>query len=238
MSGLVAYDSSSEDESYKTVAGPAHAANDTRPSVNGSSTEQHISRATEVTDNELSAMIGPTAPTAEPDRSRIEDLDELPEDMSEQDLIRHLTRAPYPMMTMPPSPPGSPDPATEDRFKKFLDLKAKGMHFNEDLAKKSSFRNPALLSSLLDRNGLDGDNQYATSLPLTVWDPSGLPTYAYKEELARNQQALRDQQTARKKEATLSGRRTIDFAPATGSGSSSRTSTPGGQRSERRGFGS
>ncbi|ETN38699.1 uncharacterized protein HMPREF1541_06736 [Cyphellophora europaea CBS 101466] len=231
MSGLVAYDSSDEEveqASAPSVPVPtlASAPRETASAPNG---------ATNFTTsaNAIPSLVGPVMPTEE--YPEIEDLNDLPESMSEQDLVRHLTQASHPMTAIPLSPPGSPNAAVEAKFKRFLELKSKGLHFNEDLANKSSFRNPALFSTLMERTGLDGSSQYTTSLPKSVYEPQSFPSYAYKEELARSQQSIRDQQAARKKQASAAGKRTIEFIQAGGSGTSSQKSTPGSQR---RGLGS
>lgn len=227
MNGLVAYDSSSEDEDVNATKFGAKSGDEAIEQKNSAtSTASNTDVATQNgPDMNDASMIGPAMPMESSELDESNDLDDISPDMSEQDLIRHLTRSTQPMKAIPPSPPGSPDASIEARFKKYLALKAQGMHFNEDLAKKSSFRNPALFSTLLEKNGLEGSDQYASSLPTSIWDPHALPSYGYKEELARSQQSIRDQQAARKKNAA--GKRTIEFAPATGSGTSSQTSTPG-----------
>lgn len=219
MNGLVAYDSSSDEERESSKNEPS------RQAKPNSKNQDPIKDGFQ---EDLVSLIGPTMPTQLPESYGTTSLDELPNSISEQDLIRHLTQASHPMEEIPPSPPASPDPSTETRFKKFLALKAQGLHFNEDLATKSSFRNPALFATLLEKNGLDGSAQYASSLPPSLWNPQSLPAYGYKEELARSQQSIRDQNVARKKQAAATSKRTIEFAPASGSGSvsSSRTSTP------------
>jgi hypothetical protein len=228
MNGLVAYDSSSDDEAPdapSTSGSAAHSKQNAR--------EVASEPAASVSDGGSVSMIGPTMPAQlhEPfDNGLDNDLDNLPDDISEQDLIRHLTQAPRPMIDIPPSPPGSPDPSTENRFKKFLALKAQGLHFNEDLAKKSSFRNPALFATLLEKSGLDSSAQYASTLSLSVWDPQSLPAYGYKEELARSQQSLRDREAARKKQAMAAGKRTIEFTAASSPANSSKASTPDASR--------
>lgn len=239
MTGLVAYDSSSdEDTEPQPVVESKNPPQDAVPIHNSESGPADRPIGSTTTTDREAALVGPVMPTEMLDSSLAEDvsvLDDVPDTMSEQDLVRHLTQASHPMTTIPPSPPGSPDPATDVKFKRFLNLKAQGLHFNEDLAKKPSFRNPALLSTLLERAGLSDEAHYATSLPASVYDPGTLPTYAYKEELARRQQSIRDQQAARKKQASAAGKRIIDFAPGGGSATSSQTSTPGSQR---KGFGS
>jgi hypothetical protein len=237
MSGLVAYDSSSDDESARrsnsdavpvlAVAAPKTAA---QPERSPLSDDKPGVRIEEPTTLVSTLPIGPTMPTEDGGEEPGQYMDQLPDDLSEQDLVRHLTRTSQAMPVIPPSPPGSPDPATEAKFKKFLQLKASGLHFNQDLAKKSSFRNPALLSTLAERAGLDQMNQYNTTLPRSIWSPHDMPPWAYKDELAKSQQAVRDQQAVRKKQASAAGKRSIDFVSANGSGRTSQSSTPGSQR--------
>jgi hypothetical protein len=238
MSGLVAYNSSSDDEGPPqnisgTVPAPVAAASSkpgTQPDIGLSRDDQPKVRNEESTPSISMAPIGPMMPTDEDREEQGQYMDQLPDDLSEKDLVRHLTRTSQAMPSIPPSPPGSPNPATEARFKKFLELKAAGLHFNQDLAKKSSFRNPALLSTLAERAGLDQMDQYSTTLPTSIWSPNDMPSWAYKDELAKSQQAVRDQQAVRKKQASAAGKRSIDFVSANGSGRNSQSSTPGSQR--------
>jgi hypothetical protein len=237
MSGLVAYDSSSDDEgapqnTSDAVPAPAAASSkpEVQPDINLSRNGPSSIRDEEPTTSISTAPIGPTMPTEDSGEQQGQYMDQLPDDLSEQDLVRYLTRTSQAMPSIPPSPPGSPNPATAARFKRFLELKASGLHFNQDLAKKSSFRNPALLSTMAERAGLDQMDQYSTTLPISVWSPNDMPSWAYKDELAKSQQAVRDQQAVRKKQASAAGRRSIDFVSANSSGRNSQSSTPGSQR--------
>lgn len=230
MSALVDYGSSSEDEDGQALARPAREAALTREVVAINGERPTTGTPGEKATGEKGLLIGPTIPENVHDRADGHTgLEGLSDDMSEQDLIRYVTQASHPMTAIPPSPPGSPNPQLEAKFKRFLELKKKGLHFNEDLAKKSSFRNPALFTTLMDRAGLERDVQYATSLPATVWDADSLPAFAYKEELLKSQTMIRDEETAKKKKQSASGKRTIVFTAADRSGKSSRTSTPGGR---------
>jgi hypothetical protein len=87
---------------------------------------------------------------------------------------------------------------------------------------------------MMSKVGLDEKGQYNTSLPRGLWDPTDFPDWAYKEELLRSQQNLQGQNDANKKLLSATGKRTIEFASETGSGSSSRTSTPGQQSKRKR----
>jgi hypothetical protein len=125
-----------------------------------------------------------------------------------------------PNFDIPPSPPGSPPPTTEKKFAHFLQLKKQGVHFNEKLAKSSALKNPSLMQKLMNFADISEEEQYATTLPKDVWDPSGFPKWAYKEELAKSQQKV----LKKKEEEKLGGPR--EFVPASGSGESSRVETP------------
>lgn len=116
-----------------------------------------------------------------------------------------------PNFVIPPSPPGSPPPGIEQKFEHFLQLKAQGVHFNEKLAGSSALKNPALLQKLMASAGLEGNDQYATTLPKELWDPAGFPKWAYKEELAKSQQQVAKTKNA---ENSQKQRENIDFVPA------------------------
>ncbi|KIX00340.1 uncharacterized protein Z518_10479 [Rhinocladiella mackenziei CBS 650.93] len=242
MGGLVGYGSSSEeDEPSKTEArsttisksneklsGPASNANGKNGTVEAASLpesggEEHM----RTEDGCVKPLIGPTMPDRMDDHQEQGPSSAALESMSEREAVRYLTQASHPMTSIPPSPPDSPDPTLNAKFKRFLDLKAQGVHFNNDLAIKSTFRNPSLLSMMMVRAGLDGNDQYRTSLPLEVWDPSSFPPSAYKEELLRSQQTLRESELSTKRNLSASGKRTIEFTSGGTSGSTSRDSTPG-----------
>lgn len=91
---------------------------------------------------------------------------------------------------IPPSPPGSPPSGIDRKFKHFLELKEQGIHFNQKLANSSALKNPSLLQKLIEFAGLDEQDQYNTTLPEDVWNLKGFPQWAYKEELAKSQQAM------------------------------------------------
>jgi hypothetical protein len=198
MNTLVDYGSSSENEDTQEQTMSTRTKASETATVNGEKVEKPSG-----------PLVGPLIPTdGDVQDGGYASFEQLPDDMCEQDLLRHITQASHPMTTLPSSPPGSPDAQAEAKFKRFLELKKKGVHFNQDLANKSSFRNPALFTTLMDRAGLERDDQYASALPISIWDPASLPTFAYKEE-------------------STSGKRVIDFAAATTSksGGSSQTST-------------
>jgi hypothetical protein len=113
--------------------------------------------------------------------------------------------------------------STNSKFKHFLELKKQGIHFNEKLAKSSALKNPSLMQKLMDFADIDEAGQYATTLPKDLWNPDGIPGYAYKEELAHSQQKIRKK---KEDEKAKGQRESIDFVPATGE-PLSRSGTPG-----------
>ncbi|KAJ5626021.1 hypothetical protein N7510_002330 [Penicillium lagena] len=121
-------------------------------------------------------------------------------------LIQDLTLPPVPNLDIPPSPPGSPDPAANAKFEHFLSLKAQGVHFNAKLASSSSLKNPSLLMKMMEHAGIEEQSQYDTSLPAEVWSTSNLPPWGFKEELLKTQQEARQ-----KSEANKSSRDSVEF---------------------------
>ena len=110
----------------------------------------------------------------------------------------------------------------------FLELKKRGTHFNEKLARSSAMKNPSLLGKLMTFAGLEPAEQYATTLPSDLWNPQGFPAWAYKDELAKAQQ---EAQRKIEEDRTRSGRSAADFVAASGSEQSSRSGTSGGKES-------
>ena len=76
----------------------------------------------------------------------------------------------------------------------------------------------------MDFAGLDEQQQYATTLPVDLWDPAGFPEGAYEEGLLKSQQSILKRKEEKKAKAS---RESIDFVSATNSGQSSRGGTPG-----------
>ena len=70
--------------------------------------------------------------------------------------------------------------------------------------------------------------QYATTLPKEVWDPTAVPEWAWKEELGKSQQKITKQ---REEEKAKGEREKVDFVPAVGSREGSRSGTPSGSAS-------
>lgn len=218
MSGLVGYansDSGDEDPSPETETVKI----------------DHLEETATTNDNDegnlSSVPVGPVLGPVVPNGQSTEGSPDATENLSDRDAIRFLTQAPFPMTSMPPSPPGSPDPAANAKFARFRELKAKGVHFNLDLASKSGFLNPGLLPTLMARAGIPERDQYNSTLPPELWNPQGLPAWAHKEALLESQKAVREGQETEKKALSAAGKRKIDFATAGSEpGSTSKASTP------------
>ena len=230
MSGLVGYgDSSDEDDETPSAVSYTppqdshlHSVRSVTNSTDLPQVDVHIAKEQS---GPIGPQLGPTGPSE--NDGVLEDSPELTLPVtSPRNMVQSLTAPTVPVDTIPPSPPGSPDPAANARFARFLELKMKGIHFNADLTRKSSYSNPSLFSTLLERSGLQEHAQYATSLPLKLWDVSKFPASAYKESLAKNQQHLREEEEVVKKAQSAAGKRVLDFVPQSDSASSSHRSTP------------
>ncbi|KAL8849267.1 MAG: hypothetical protein Q9221_005737 [Calogaya cf. arnoldii] len=164
-------------------------------------------------------MIGPQAPPAHNfgETSRLSPYSE------KRASIRNLTLPTVVDLNIPSSPAGSPPPGTSQKFDHFLQLKRQGMHFNGKLAGSSALKNPMLLQKLMSSAGLMEGDQYATTLPKDLWDPTAFPAWAYKEELAESHQNV----TSRKndEDARLQRDR-VEFVPATDQGRSGLEENP------------
>lgn len=214
MPVLVSYGDSDEDSDESSKP--------TRNHVSGAESnckDDTLTRSSEAVgaQNDVSGpVLGPTIP-ADIDQGVLsyeEDLAEPLPDLPEQDLLRYLTQPAHPAAQIPPEPSTAANPAVTARFKHFLQLKSKGIHFNQDLAGKASFKNPNLFASLLERTGLPPDAQYKSTVPTAIFDPSSLPSWSYKDELLRSQQAHIAELNATKKTQSANGKRVIDFTPA------------------------
>ena len=97
------------------------------------------------------------------------------------------------------------------------------MHFNDKLAKSSALKNPSLLRKLMDFVAIEEQDQYASTLPKDLWNPTGFPPWAYKEELAKQQQ---ESFKKREEERSKKQRDGVDFVPESLSATSSRGATP------------
>lgn len=226
MNALVAYDSSSGEEGDNEDVVSESVMNEQAVQVSGESVEKFESGS--VIQPNDAVMVGPQIPSdVLQGYEEDENGDMLDGSTSERDMMRYLTQATHPMTEMPPSPPGSPNATVTDRIRHFLKLKSKATHFNEDLARKSAFKNPALLSTLMDRAGLDEQTAYRTSLPINVFDSKSFPAAGYKEALLKNQQVIRAKEEAEKRTLAATGKRTLEFAPASTSASLNTVSPSG-----------
>ncbi|KAB8336643.1 hypothetical protein FH972_020954 [Carpinus fangiana] len=126
-----------------------------------------------------------------------------------------MTLPPEPNIDIPPSPPDSPPSNVSTKVKRFLQLKATGVHFNQRLASSSALKNPSLLKNLMDFAEINEHEQYATTLPkeLKPVPIDGYPYSAYAEELGKSQERLTKR--AGKENA---GRQKVDFVGPRDSG--------------------
>ncbi|KAB2578531.1 hypothetical protein DBV05_g2820 [Lasiodiplodia theobromae] len=132
-------------------------------------------------------------------------------------IVRNLTMPPVPNFEIPPSPPGSPPPKSTKQFAHFLELKKKGVHFNQRLQNSSALRNPSLLHKLRGFASIDDEAQYATTLSTDVAVPPVFPSWAYAENLGKSQREIARK---REEEQKKTQREALEFVPASDPGSS------------------
>jgi len=127
-------------------------------------------------------------------------------------ILRNLTMSKQLNFEIPPSPEGCPNDSTEAKFDQFLELKKKGIHFNQKLARSTALKNPSLMQNLMDFAEIDFAGQYLTTLPKSAWDPSAFPNYAFSDELDKSQQRI----LAEKENSKAMGQReSVDFVSET-----------------------
>lgn len=236
MLDLGAYDSSSEEEDTQV---PQPKQNTTEAPIAPAQDQKDTDQRTQSTQNEekskssASATAAAAAPTAEtiPPTGPVlgpasgpapPPLDSSPNNQasgnsspysSARALIQDLTLPPVPNLEIPPSPPGSPNPAANAKFEHFLSLKKQGVHFNAKLASSSSLKNPSLLKKMMDHAGINEQSQYNTTLSTDLWDTSTFPQWGYKEELLKAQQEVRQ----RMEEKNSNGKRSaVEFVGGRG----------------------
>ncbi|KAI1336850.1 hypothetical protein F5Y15DRAFT_392396 [Xylariaceae sp. FL0016] len=243
MAGLVAYESSDEEEEVAPVtkSKPLESATENvANTVKKPDLHEEQGAPSTKAEGKKPAIYGPQMGPSQPEVGA--SFPPLEEDTAEDDtaqaqppgspytstraLLRDLTLPTVPNMDIPPSPPGSPPPATSKKFEHFLELKKKGVHFNSRIAQNPSMRNPALMDKLMAFVELDQKDQYATTLDQDVWDPSIFPRYAYKEQLKQSQSEVAQGRTRGRGEA-------VGFVPASGGDGQGATQTGAGKRKSR-----
>ncbi|KAH7364258.1 HCNGP-like protein-domain-containing protein [Rhexocercosporidium sp. MPI-PUGE-AT-0058] len=225
MAGLVSYASSDEEDHMEVDVSRLNADRPSSPSrkhTNGhkSGAQQNGTTVGSALPESEAPIVGPIlAPSADLVGAGLPEEDEGEQTMAPQSpysatraLLRDLTLPSLPNYDIPPAPPGSPLESTNAKFKHFLDLKKKGVHFNDKLANSSALMNPSLMQKLMDFSDIDEAGQYATTLPKELWNPDGFPSYAFKEELARSQQKILKK---KEDEKSRGQRESLDFVPAT-----------------------
>ncbi|PWY76168.1 hypothetical protein BO70DRAFT_363726 [Aspergillus heteromorphus CBS 117.55] len=219
MLGLGAYDSSDDEAGWEVTPGapkresngPPAQAFQTIEYTNDQSSYLSVKQPSEkITAPEPDQpFLGPTHASS-PMLQQLPANEQLPVFPASRTLIHDLTLPPVPNLDIPPSPPGSPDPAANAKISHFLSLKKQGMHFNEKLAGSASLRNPSLIRKMMDHAGIDDQAQYYTSLPLQIRGASDLPRWGFKEELLKAQREI--QAEARK---VLGHKDAVQFVAAT-----------------------
>ena len=71
-------------------------------------------------------------------------------------------------------------PSLQAKVEQWTRLKEQGMHFNEKLVSTQSFRNPSIMSKLIDFMGL---TEYGSNYPKHIFDPQGFSRDAFYQVL-------------------------------------------------------
>jgi len=132
-------------------------------------------------------------------------------------MVRDLTMPRIPNFNIPDSPPDSPPAGPTAKFAKFLELKNKGVHFNEKLQSSSALRNPGLLQKLMEFAGISHEEQYASALPDRLAVPISFPEWAYADRLNKSQEKMTKKKEAEKAQGQ---REAVEFVSASNSGRS------------------
>ncbi|TPX62322.1 hypothetical protein PhCBS80983_g00556 [Powellomyces hirtus] len=96
---------------------------------------------------------------------------------------------------IPPEPTGDADPAIQAcgapyncpnsaKIEKWLHLKAAGMRFNDRLEQTHAFRNPSIMSKLIEYLGLD---ELGSNFPSHIYDPKAFSEDAFFDRIAHRQ---------------------------------------------------
>ncbi|KAG9249841.1 HCNGP-like protein-domain-containing protein [Emericellopsis atlantica] len=139
-------------------------------------------------------------------------------------IIHDLTLPSIPNVDIQASPPGSPPPGANKKFEQFILLKKQGVHFNAKLENSEALRNPSLMDKLLGFVGVEGKEQYETTLRDGWWDPKAFPREAYRRTLRKNQEKITREREADK---AAGNRTSVDFVPSTTTGGNTSTTTEG-----------
>ncbi|GAA99239.1 uncharacterized protein L969DRAFT_93701 [Mixia osmundae IAM 14324] len=94
-------------------------------------------------------------------------------------------------------PSSSAEPVSETleaKLATFHELKSTGIHFNDTLVRNKAFRNPHILSKLVDFLNID---EKTSNFPKSVWDAQhGLPPEASASRIAEAQKRRAEERTA------------------------------------------
>ncbi|KAJ5947005.1 hypothetical protein N7466_000020 [Penicillium verhagenii] len=222
MLGLSAYDSSSEEEAETRPSAPQPRKQSPGASqadqIKGHNTAEvplNLLQTGSNTTDEITSgpVLGPASMNTAPSPEEQSAGGRTSPFSTSRALIQDLTLPPVPNLDIPPSPPGSPDPAANAKFERFLSLKNQGVHFNTKLASTTSLKNPSLLIKMMEHAGIDEQAQYDTSLPLELWNTSTLPPWAFKEELLRAQQEARQRMEDKKSSGQRSSIEFVSGSP-------------------------
>ncbi|EPQ65848.1 hypothetical protein BGT96224_3785 [Blumeria graminis f. sp. tritici 96224] len=124
-------------------------------------------------------------------------------------ILRNLTMPTSPNYEIPSSPTTPPNQEINLKFNRLLELKARGIHFNEKLESSTALKNPTCMQNLMDLANMDETDQYLTTLPKSYWNPKAFPDHAYVDNLENSRRKI-----SKELDKGRSQRESVDFVPA------------------------
>ncbi len=142
-----------------------------------------------------------SGPALGPDAAEAEGYNHLPEPeeldytVSIPERRQNVTELPFMNRNIVPPPEGAPADREAFFLEKLAQKRDRGLHFHPYLVDSKAFRNPAWLQLQTQLSGINFEDQYATSLPTSVYDHRPFPGYIEKwrkemlDENTRRQEA-------------------------------------------------
>ncbi|CCU76787.1 hypothetical protein BGHDH14_bgh04028 [Blumeria hordei DH14] len=124
-------------------------------------------------------------------------------------ILRNLTMPTSPNYEIPSSPTTPPNKEINLKFNRLLELKVRGIHFNEKLESSTALKNPTCMQNLMDLANMDETDQYLTTLPKSYWNPKAFPDHAYADNLENSRRKI-----SKELEKGRSQRESVDFVSA------------------------
>ncbi|KAI8910502.1 HCNGP-like protein-domain-containing protein [Entophlyctis helioformis] len=132
------------------------------------------------------------------------------------DYASHFPPEPLAATASTATSTSTPTPASlADRLGRFRDLRSRGVYLNDRLVHTHAFRNPAIMSKLIEYLQLD---EAGSNFPKATFDPAGLPAEAFYDELAKAQENKPIDAFAQHVQAQMAGVQSVGAGAGAGAG--------------------